>query len=51
MGRRIIEKLNIDKELLDTTLWPTVLIENLSPENRKLFLERKKLLTFLFPLT
>lgn len=42
MGRRIIEKLNIDKELLDTTLWPTVLIENLSPENRKLFLERKK---------
>ncbi|MCL6570847.1 MAG: hypothetical protein K6T88_04085 [Bacillus sp. (in: Bacteria)] len=42
MSRRSIEKLNINEELLDTTLWPTVLIENLTPENRKLYMERKK---------
>jgi len=42
MGRRNIENLNIDQNSLDTSLWPTVLIENLDPENRKIFLERKK---------
>jgi putative transposase len=42
MGRRSVENLNINQESLDTSLWPTVLIENLTPEHCKLFLERKK---------
>lgn len=42
MGRRSVENLNINQESLDTSLWPTVLIENLTPKHRKLFLERKK---------
>ncbi|WP_240452433.1 hypothetical protein [Virgibacillus sp. YIM 98842] len=42
MSRRSLENLNINPELLDTSLWPTVLIENLTPEHRILFLKRKK---------
>lgn len=42
MNRRILENLNIDQTLLDTSLWPIVLTENLTPEHRKLFLLRKK---------
>lgn len=42
MSRRNFENLNINQETLDTSLWSTVMMENLTPEHRKLFLERKK---------
>ena len=42
MSRRSIENLNINPNLLDTSLWPTVLTENLSPDYLTLFLKRKK---------
>lgn len=42
MSRRSIENLNINLDLLDTSLWSTVLIENLLPDHRILFLNRKK---------
>lgn len=42
MSRRSIENLNINPDLLDTSLWPTVLVDSLGPDHRNLFLKRKK---------
>jgi transposase InsO family protein len=42
MSRRSIENLKVDFSLLNISLWPSVLVEELGPEDRNLFLKRKK---------
>lgn len=42
--KRLTETMNIDKMWLDLSNWPTVLFDNLSPEEQELFLIRKNVI-------
>lgn len=47
MQNRIIEKINFPEKYKDTSIWPDVIIDNLSPTNKEIYLKRKKAIDYL----